>query len=96
MLFHMKKRRNKIHWRQQSTRFWQDYAVYLKSVEWRKKRSQVFKRAGYICERCHQGEAVQAHHLTYAHVFNEPLEDLQAVCYRCHELTHHRRLRKFA
>jgi len=28
------------------------------------------------------------HHLTYAHIFDEPLDDLQLVCEGCHKFLH--------
>lgn len=29
---------------------------------------------------------VHVHHLTYAHVFNEPCFELRAVCHGCHDV----------
>lgn len=68
--------------------FWDRYNLYLQSPAWQLKRAKVLKRDNYTCRACGERRATQAHHLTYAHVFNEPLFDLVAVCEACHkELT---------
>lgn len=66
--------------------WFEDYNVYLRSPEWRKRRAKVMKRAGGICESCLEAPAVQVHHTTYVHVKNEPLWELRAICEDCHEL----------
>ena len=68
--------------------FFQKYSEYLLSNEWELKRQKVLKRANYICEACLEKEAIQVHHLTYKHVFKEPLFELVAICESCHELLH--------
>jgi len=70
---------------EQETEFWVKYNAYLKSGEWRERRRLVLQRDGYLCQACLQAEASQVHHLTYDHVFAEPLFDLRAVCQSCHE-----------
>jgi len=62
------------------------YNPYLNSDEWQDKRRKVLNRDGFLCQSCLINEAVQVHHLTYAHVFNEPLFELTSVCNPCHEL----------
>jgi hypothetical protein len=71
---------------------------------WQEKRyAVVVVRAGDICEfmvedgtnadgtprryRC-TSRADHCHHLTYAHLYNEPLEDLQALCNLHHKAVH--------
>lgn len=61
------------------------YAEYLASREWALRREAVRRRSGNKCERCKRGPQDAVHHLTYANVGNEPLEDLQAICHPCHE-----------
>ena len=61
------------------------YHAYLASRPWDLKREAVMKRAAGRCERCHKAPPDQVHHLSYAHTFDEPLEDLQAICKPCHE-----------
>jgi 5-methylcytosine-specific restriction endonuclease McrA len=68
--------------------FWLAYDKYLTSPEWINKRIVVLKRAGGICEGCSEHAATQVHHLTYAHVGNEFLFELVAVCDECHDKLH--------
>lgn len=65
------------------------YARYLGSPEWREKRLAVMKRSHGKCEfRCGR-DAAHVHHVRYPKVLGtEPLEDLVAVCERCHETAH--------
>jgi 5-methylcytosine-specific restriction endonuclease McrA len=66
-----------------------DYRIYLRSPEWRAKKTEVFRRAGYMCEYCESNPAVQVHHLRYpARWGDESLDDLQAVCRECHKEHH--------
>jgi 5-methylcytosine-specific restriction endonuclease McrA len=64
------------------------YAEYLESDAWKALRAKVLKRASHICEGCGTAEAVQAHHLRYAHIGHEFLWELVAVCLECHERVH--------
>ena len=64
--------------------FWQEYKKYLSSDKWKAKRKAVIKR-DVICQACLSRPAKQAHHLTYSHVFDEPLFDLVGVCVPCHD-----------
>ena len=65
--------------------WWERYDRYLKTDRWKKKREAVLQRDGKVCRACMKREASQAHHLSYAHVGDEPLFDLVAVCDECHE-----------
>ncbi len=74
---------------------WQDmtsekekYAAYLCSREWAEKREAVRERSLGKCERCFISPMEACHHLTYERKYEERLEDLQAICNRCHEFTH--------
>ena len=73
--------------REQNNRavFFEKYDKYLQSNEWKMKRDFVFKRDNYTCQACLSRRAEDVHHLTYRHVFNEPLFDLVSVCRLCHE-----------
>jgi hypothetical protein len=80
------------------------YRLYIRtSPVWREKRRLVLVRAGGICEfEIDQGywdghglitkrctvKAAHVHHLTYDHIFDEPLEDLQALCGYHHRMAH--------
>lgn len=69
----------------QNEEWWQRYTAYLKTEAWRRKREAVLKRDNFVCRACLSRRSVQAHHLTYQHVGDEPLFDLVAVCMECHE-----------
>jgi 5-methylcytosine-specific restriction endonuclease McrA len=72
--------------------FWQRYNEYLKTDEWRRKRTKVFERSGGICEGCRERQATQVHHLTYKNVTREFLFELAAVCDECHSQIHAKEL----
>lgn len=65
-----------------------EYRAYLKSNKWNKLRLETLRLAGYRCEKCGEARPLQAHHLTYANIFDERPEDLQALCFPCHEWIH--------
>ena len=63
-----------------------DYQTYLRSPEWKAKRQEKLDSCQQKCE-CEGGccrEASQIHHLHYDTLGNESLEDLQALCAKCH------------
>lgn len=64
------------------------YARYLNSTHWKKKRQEVFEAKGKFCNACQSIENLQVHHLTYANLNNEKLEDLEVLCDSCHEKRH--------
>lgn len=64
------------------------YQAYLCSPDWGRRRAAVSKRSGGTCERCRINPAAAVHHLTYAHKYDEPLEDLIHECQGCHDYTH--------
>jgi len=64
--------------------WWETYSEYLKSPKWGRKRALVIDR-DMTCQACLVAPAEQVHHLTYAHVFNEPLFELVGICKRCHD-----------
>jgi hypothetical protein len=63
----------------------QEYRDYLDSPEWKEKRLNAMTVSGNRCEACGSAQEMQVHHLTYARIFKEPLEDLMPLCRRCHE-----------
>lgn len=68
-----------------STNEREKHQLYLASREWAEKKEQVKSRSRGACERCRHASGEQVHHLTYAHKYNEPLEDLLHLCEPCHE-----------
>lgn len=65
--------------------FWSIYSEYMQSDQWKSRRRAVFERDKHVCQACLIRKAEQVHHLTYQHVFNEPLFDLISVCKLCHD-----------
>jgi hypothetical protein len=63
----------------------EDYQAYLASRQWALKREAVRDRSNGQCERCWINPMMAVHHLTYARVGDERLEDLLAICDPCHE-----------
>ena len=68
------------------------YKRYLRTQNWQKLRFEVLKRSGGKCERCgfqpYKRGGLQIHHLSYDRVGHESLEDLIAICPRCHMEIH--------
>lgn len=62
----------------------QQYCDYLNSPAWFNRRTGCILKAGKCCEVCSGTERLQAHHLTYANIFDEPLRDLMCLCKPCH------------
>jgi len=80
--------------RNKNSAWWSVYQEYIQSDEWKQKRTQVFERDKWTCQRCGAGykAILQAHHTTYFNVGDEPLRDLITLCKLCHDLTHGREL----
>lgn len=62
-----------------------NYHEYLASREWAIKKRAVKERGGGTCERCKKNPYAQTHHLTYARLGDEQMEDLQGLCAGCHD-----------
>jgi hypothetical protein len=72
----------------ESEGWWRRYNEYLGTSAWRDRRELVLRRANGICEGCLEAKATQVHHTTYAHVGNEFLWELRAICDECHDRFH--------
>lgn len=59
------------------------YRAYQASPDWAFLRDRVLRRDGHLCQGCLQAKAVEAHRRTHAHIGDEFLFDLVAVCQRC-------------
>lgn len=81
-----------LRWGPRRQRLWFDlYAQYLESPEWRTLRARVIER-DERCRRCFlPGEVV--HHLTYERIGAERLGDLFFLCTSCHEEAHRTKAR---
>jgi len=71
-----------------STAWFELYEEYLNSPEWAAKRAAVLRRSHGDCEGCREQLATQVHHISYAHVTQELLFELVAVCDACHDIAH--------
>ena len=62
---------------------------YYNSQEWKQLRSQARKRAKYRCERCGRGGKLTVHHILSRDLGGpDILENLIALCTRCHDYVH--------
>lgn len=64
------------------------YREYLKSPIWREKRAKVLRRCKHLCEGCRTNAAMEVHHLTYKHIYDEMLFELVGLCEDCHRKIH--------
>ena len=68
------------------------YLIYInESPNWRLKRNARFKIDKGICQSC--GKIIylnsfHCHHKNYNTLFNEDLDDLESLCWSCHEEKH--------
>ena len=63
-----------------------DYQKYMRSKEWKAKRQDKLEACDHKCE-CEGGcyrKATQIHHLHYDTLGEESMDDLQALCPKCH------------
>jgi hypothetical protein len=58
---------------------------YYRSQEWRCKRLQKLTEAVNSCRRCGATDGLQVHHLTYARLYHERMDDLEVLCVGCHD-----------
>lgn len=65
-----------------------NYAMYLQSEEWQRKKRIVTEFWGGRCCLCNSTESLQVHHRTYQRLGQELMSDLILLCDRCHELHH--------
>ena len=68
--------------------WWDEYNAYLRTPEWESRRRLVMLRSQGICEGCRKRTAKEVHHLSYAHVGQEFLFELVALCKECHDRWH--------
>ena len=62
--------------------------LYLNSPEWSKLRHAVFTRDSFTCQICGSQHSLQCHHISYAHLGDEPMEHLTTLCNSCHTSLH--------
>lgn len=71
------------------------------SPRWRRKRERIFRRDGYMCQRCRrygrQRQAVVVHHIKHADEYPELVWDddnLVSLCAACHNKEHPEKARE--
>ncbi len=67
------------------------YNYYIKSEQWRIKRTEILKSRGKVCEVCGQNLTnipAHVHHKTYNNLGDEHPNDLLIVCEDCHKAIH--------
>ncbi len=67
-----------------------DYAKYLKTNAWHKKRKEILDIRGHKCEEpgCGATTNLQVHHLTYERLYHERISDFKVLCRKHHEKVH--------
>lgn len=65
-----------------------DYAAYLKSAWWRKRRARALRRAKHRCEITRLHGQLHVHHCTYENIGCERDDDLIAVLSALHRHIH--------
>jgi hypothetical protein len=61
---------------------------YYGSREWSVLKRAVHERSGGRCERCRANAGAAVHHITYARLYHEDLDDLWHLCRGCHAFIH--------
>jgi len=74
-----------VGWEEQRKRY-QEYLTHPLSP-WHKLRAQVNAR-DKVCRVCAKSGMMDVHHLTYARIGQEPLDDLILLCRDCHAKMH--------
>ena len=74
-----------------------DYAAYMQSATWRRRKLRYFARHPKKCQVCRlglkDGEEIHLHHLDYKLTGDEPDEDLMPLCQVHHDAVHARHRR---
>ena len=67
-----------------------DYQQYICSKEWNQSKARLttLSNDNYSCRMCNNSETLEVHHITYANLGNETINDLCTLCSKCHNYTH--------
>jgi hypothetical protein len=72
-----------------------EYRAYISSPHWQQTRKEFLHDEGQQCNRCAiprwlaqiaYDQDLHVHHKSYANLGDEPWDDLEALCRRCHEV----------
>ena len=64
------------------------YHEYIVSPEWVKRVTRYKDAADWLCSDCGESSNLTGHHLTYRNIGNEPPEDIEILCWACHQKRH--------
>ena len=75
----------------ENRRWWDDYNLYLASMEWRMLRRRILERDKDCCQGCLKTQGVEVHHLSYE-MYNATGHSMAfecvTLCRECHERIH--------
>ena len=64
------------------------YHEYIESPEWFKRVSHYKELAGWKCQECGSATRLTGHHKHYLNIGNEPPDDIEILCWPCHQKRH--------
>ena len=64
------------------------YREYRTTAKWKELRDITIYEAEGKCQICNSPENLEVHHRTYERIGNEHLDDLTALCRKCHSKFH--------
>lgn len=64
------------------------YHEYIDSPQWRERVTIYKEMAGWQCSECGSTEHLTGHHKTYLNIGNEPADDIEVLCWDCHQERH--------
>lgn len=67
------------------------YHEYIDSPEWRERVNHYKELAGWCCQECGSTTQLTGHHRHYLNIGNEPPEDIEILCWPCHQTRHNSR-----
>lgn len=63
------------------------YSLYLTSKHWKMMRAKVFKRDNRKCQQCGiEEQSMHVDHIQYTEFGKEEMDDLQTLCFNCHQM----------
>lgn len=65
-----------------------EFQDYLESDKWKQKREERYKKDNHQCVLCKSNKRISCHHLTYARLYKEDINDLITFCNKCHQRIH--------
>lgn len=66
----------------------QNKQEYLSSPQWKALKQQRLTLANHKCENCSSTSRLELHHVTYARLKNEHINDVLILCNSCHSKLH--------